>query len=146
MAGKSTKRSSSSASRKGKSDAALDRPFDKAILKQAEELVDQYRLTIEPEPDLGYLGSSVELPFVMADGKTVAACVKGTREALIATVATILEDGERPPVPAREGKRDQQVNIRLTADEKYQLENAARKQGYRSISDFIRAAALADTG
>ena len=83
MAGKSTKPSRSSGAKNAKGNGALDRPFDSATLKDAEAVVNQYRLTIEPEPEVGYLGSSVELPFVMADGKTIASCAKANLLRLI---------------------------------------------------------------
>ena len=57
-----------------------------------------------------------------------------------------LEDDERPPSPAASGKRETQVNIRLSADEKLRLEEAARKAGFRSLSDFMRSTALSQAG
>lgn len=91
---------------------------------------------------MGFFGSLAEMPLVMGDGKTVAKCVDSVIEAAIVTVASMLEKDEKPPAPAREGKRDQQVNIRLTAEEKLRLEEAARKEGFRSLSDFLRASGL----
>lgn len=40
------------------------------------------------------------------------------------------------------GKRTQQVNVRLTPEEKVILEGTARRKGFEGLSDFIRAAAL----
>lgn len=94
----------------------------------------------------GYLGCTVEMPSVMGGAKSIEACVRDVLEATAASIATMLERGESPPSPAREGKRDQQVNIRLTADEKLALEGAARREGYRSVSDLIRAAAIRAAG
>lgn len=99
-------------------------------------------MLISADPDLGYSGRTVELPGVMADGKTVAACAKQVMEATTVAVATLLELGDTPPLPASEGKRDQQVNIRLTALEKLELEAAAAREGFRSVSDFLRSAAI----
>lgn len=101
---------------------------------------------IEREPGLGYLGRSVEMPFVMADGPTIEACVHETLESHTGAVATLLEMGEKPPSPAREGKREEQLNIRLTADERQRLEESARQAGFRSISDYVRTAALGRAG
>lgn len=78
----------------------------------------------------------------MGGGKSVDACYLDTLEATTLSIATMLERGEQPPGPAREGKRDQQVNIRLTAEEKLFLEAAANRDGFRSLSDFMRAASL----
>jgi hypothetical protein len=78
----------------------------------------------------------------MGGGKTINACAKSVLEATIGTVALMLEQGKTPPVAAREGKRDQQVNIRLTAEEKMRLEEAARREGFRSLSDYLRASGM----
>ncbi|USN99938.1 MAG: ribbon-helix-helix protein, CopG family [Phycisphaeraceae bacterium] len=121
---------------------ATDRPFTPAILRAARELAASYRLLIEPDAEVGYLGRTVELPYAMGDGETIEACVATTMEATVSVVATLLENGERPPTPASEARRDRQVNIRLTADEKERLDEAARAAGFRSVSDYIRHAAL----
>ncbi|MGD9693678.1 MAG: type II toxin-antitoxin system HicB family antitoxin [Phycisphaerales bacterium] len=121
---------------------SVDHPFAPDIWKSAAELASAYRLTFEQDPDVGFIGSSVELPTVFADGSTLAQCAKETLEALTTTIATLLEQGERPPAPASEGKREQQVNIRLTADERLRIEETARQEGFRSLSDYIRHAAL----
>lgn len=85
------------------------------------------------------------MPFVMGDGKTIQSCADVTIEALIAAIATLLEAGERPPSPAMARKRDRQVNVRVTADEKMRLEEIAQREGFRSLSDFMRNAALNQT-
>ena len=109
-------------------------------------MAEAYKIVIEPEPELGFMGRSVEMPHVWGDGRTPTECVKSVREALIAVVATMLEMGERPPAPASEAKRQVQLNIRLTDEEKLLLEEAARRDGFRGLSDFVRAAALAKAG
>lgn len=82
----------------------------------------------------------------MADGTTFAACAKATLEAVTIIIATMLENGERPPGPARDGVRDQQVNIRISARERQTLENLAIRDGFRTVSDYVRAAALNRAG
>lgn len=77
---------------------------------------------------------------VFDKGKTAEACVKNTREALMYAIATLLEAGLRPP--GGKAKRTMQVNIRLAPEEKYQLDTAADRLGFRSISDFLRSAGL----
>ncbi|MFN0131846.1 MAG: plasmid mobilization protein [Phycisphaerales bacterium] len=106
------------------------------------KLASEYQFVIVRDPDMGYFGRTVEMPFAMSDGHTVAKCMASTLEATASGIATMLERGETPPSPAREGKRDQQVNLRLTADEKMTLEGFANREGFRSLSDFIRTAAL----
>jgi len=123
----------------------LDRPFDPAILQQAREIASQYRLILEPNDELGYMGTSIEMPLVWGDGKTPDECVRETREALVSAIATMLEKGETPPTPSNEELRTEQVNIRVTPKEKLLLEEAARSRGFRGISDFVRSATLAGT-
>lgn len=120
----------------------LSRPFDAAVLAKARELAAQYRLVIEADDDVGYVGCTVELPLVMGGGSTVQACARDVLEATTLSIATTLERGEKPPSPAKEGKRDQQINIRLSAEEKLRLEGLAAREGFRSLSDFVRASAL----
>jgi predicted RNase H-like HicB family nuclease len=110
------------------------------LLRRAEEIVEGYRVILEPSEELGFIGSAIEIPTVFADGRTPDACVKAVRAALTVAVVTIIEMGKRPPT----GKvsRTEQVNIRLSAEEKLVLETAAAGLGFRGISDFVRAAAI----
>lgn len=120
---------------------AIDRPFDPEILKQAAEIAAQYRIVLVWE-DNEYYGNAVEMPYVMADGKTPNQCVKATREILTTAVAYLLEKGQTPPSPTSESKRTEQINLRLTKMEKFRLEEAARSGGFRGVSDYVRSAAL----
>lgn len=134
---------------KGSSTERIDpkRPVAAAIWKQARELVHQYQLVLIQDPEVqGYVGRTVEMPLVMADGSTLAAAAEATLEATSLAVASMLEDGHQPPAPSSEGKRNRQVNVRLTAEEKFRLEEAARREGFRSLSDFLRSAAIGRAG
>jgi predicted RNase H-like HicB family nuclease len=120
----------------------LGRPVDPTILGAARKIAGQYRLVLESDPDLGFIGSTAEMPLVMADGRTVQRCATRVVEATTAAIATLLERGERPPASARDLVRDQQINIRLSAEEKLRLEATARREGFRNLSDYVRDAAL----
>jgi len=72
------------------------------------------------------------------------AAVADTREALVTAVAYLLEKDQAPPAPAREGNRSVQANVRLTPEEKAILESRAKAKGFRGLSDYIRAAVLAE--
>lgn len=122
---------------------AIDRPFDKAILAKARAIVEQYKIIVEFE-DGDWYGHGLEYPEAMGDGKTVQAAVADTREALLTVVAYMLETGQSPPAPAREGNRSVQVNVRLTPEEKAALESKAKAKGFRGLSDFIRTSVLAE--
>jgi len=125
--------------------AGLNRPFNHEVLARANAIVAKYTVLLQPNSDVGFFGRGLEFPYAMADGKTPDECMTNTREALVAVVATMLEHGKVPPAPASEENRTEQVNIRVTAEEKLLLENAARINGFRGISDFVRNASLAGT-
>lgn len=120
----------------------IDRPFDPELLRRARAIAESYQIILQSE-DGTYFGRGLELPYVMNEGATPDACVCATRESLSTTVATILERGESPPTPASTAKRTEQVNVRLTVEEKVLLEEAARTRGFRGLGDFVRSASLA---
>jgi len=127
--------------RSKKSAKAIDRPFDRAILAKARKIAEQYQVILACENGHWY-GHGLELPRIHGDGKTASQCVRDTREALVGWVAYVLEQGQKPPTPAREGTRTAQVNVRLTAEEKTLLEATAKRKGFTGLSDFVRAAAI----
>ena len=135
-------RNSKAEGRAPKSDPA--RPFDPSVLAEAKKIAADYEIVMWFE-DGEWYGRGLELPHTYGDGKTPAACIASVREGLVATVATMLEDGERPPAPGRGAERTEQVNIRLTAAEKALLENRSRAGGFRGISDYVRASVLDKT-
>jgi predicted RNase H-like HicB family nuclease len=120
---------------------AIDAPFAPAILKRSREIADSYQIILHFE-DGEYYGRGLELPNAMNDGRTPDECVRNTRDILTTTVAYLLEQGETPPPPASDGKRTEQVNIRLTPEEKLLLEETAKSKGFRGVSDFVRASTL----
>jgi predicted RNase H-like HicB family nuclease len=119
----------------------IDAPFAPEVLRRAQAIASRYQIIVMFE-DGEYYGRGLELPLVMDDGPTPEACLENTREALVVTVASMLEDGQVPPSPASQGKRDQQINIRLSALERSALEESARQAGYSGVSEYVRAAAL----
>lgn len=123
------------------SEQDLSRPFDPEILRQAEAYASRYQVILWEE-DGWYYGHGLEFPHAYGDGKTPTAAVTDTRKAFVLAVATLLELGERPPVPAMEQTRSLQVNIRMNAEEKAIIGQKARQMGFRSISDYIRAVAV----
>jgi len=133
-------------SKNSKRGKAIDpaRPFAPTILAEARRIAADYEITIWFE-DGDWYGHGLELPTAYGDGPTPEKCVASTREGLVAAVATMIEMGERPPRPARLGERSEQINIRLTAEERAMLENRSRAGGFRGLSDYVRAAALAES-
>ena len=120
----------------------ISAPFDKGVLQAARRIAQAYDIVLRREEDEWY-GHALEYPEAMGDGKTPTACIKATQEAVVAAVATMIEAGQTPPAPARQGVRSEQVNVRLTREEKALLETSARQKGFRGLSDFLRAGAMA---
>jgi predicted RNase H-like HicB family nuclease len=124
-----------------KSDDA-GRPFGRAILHEAREIAEHYRIVLEPDAECGFVGTSLEMPGVMGDGETPDACVRHVREGLVVGVAYLLESGKAPPLPADKQIRNRQINIRVTEAEQRRLKEAARANGFTDVSDFIRTKLL----
>jgi predicted RNase H-like HicB family nuclease len=120
---------------------AIDRPFSASILRKARAIAETYQIVLHKE-DGEYYGRSVELPNVMNDGKTPDECVAATREILTTAIAYMLECGQVPPPAASEQKRTEQINVRVTAEEKLILEEAARSRGFKGLSDFVRSVSI----
>jgi predicted RNase H-like HicB family nuclease len=137
-----SKESKNSGKRKRSAKSWLNRPFAADILAQARKVAQHYQIVVSYE-DGEYYGRGVELPGAGDDGKTPAECISNTREALVTMVAYLLEQGETPPAPASEEKRDQQINVRLSSKERLLLETKAHQSGAAGISEYIRAVALA---
>jgi predicted RNase H-like HicB family nuclease len=125
-----------------KSSRDVHQPFDPEILKRARKIAEAYQIVLHYE-DGEYYGRGLEFPTAMNDGKTPDECVATTRDILTTAVASMLEDGQTPPPPVSEQKRTEQINIRLTTEEKLVLTEAAHSSGFRGISDYIRNAGLA---
>jgi predicted RNase H-like HicB family nuclease len=136
----STRSRHSSGNGKKVSDAA--EPFRPSILQKAREIARDYKLTIEKSEHLAYIGSSIEMPTVFADGDTPDKCYQATQEAMSVAVATMLEAGQTPPQAAGFMKRNTQVNVRLTHEEKSMIAAAAAKSGFKGLADFIRTTVL----
>lgn len=117
-------------------------PFKPSILREAKKFAGEYHIILERNDELGFIGTSIELPTVFSDGKTPDKCYKSTQQALTVAAATMIESGQKPPQSSSTKKRTAQVNIRLSAEEKLLLSNSATNSGFKGLSDFIRDAAL----
>jgi predicted RNase H-like HicB family nuclease len=83
-----------------KSAKGIDRPFDAPLLAKAKKIAGRHQVILSFEAGRWY-GRGLELPNIHGDGKTVEQCVENTREAFAGWVAYLLEEGQRPPTPAR---------------------------------------------
>ena len=118
------------------------RPFSPRLLARAGEFASSYKLVVWFE-DGEWYGRGLEVPDAMNDGKTPEECIRNVRDILTTHVAAMIERGETPPAPSTEQIRSEQVNIRLTREEKLAMETAAQRQGFRGLSDYVRAAGVA---
>lgn len=122
---------------------ALDRPFDPKVLAEANRLAAEYQIAVRfDKAEGGWVGRCVELPLCIGFGADPTKCVQEAREVVVTAAATMIESGEKMPVPASDEQRTEQINLRLTPTEKYRLEDSARRGGFRGISDYVRSAAL----
>ena len=119
----------------------VDKPFSPEILVLGRKRSAEYQVVLHSE-DGHWYGRGLEMPHVFGDGKTAEACVDSTRDALAGAVCYLIETGKSPPVPARSGRRSEQVNVRLSVEEKLVSESTAKRKGFQGISDFLRVAGL----
>ena len=136
--GRSTKRASSAAK-----DPA--RPIDPADLKRARDIAKRYSSVLTYD-DGSFAMRCVESPSVVAFGDTPQEAMADYQGCLEIALVYKIEEGEDIPLPTNDDQRTQQVNIRLTAMEKLRLEAVSKQQGFRSLSDFMRAASLGRAG
>ncbi len=120
----------------------MDRSFALDILARAEAIVQSYRIILQRDEDGTWIGNTIELPNVFGDGPTPDESVRDTQQALVGAVAHMLELGQHPP---ESSARTEQVNIRLTPEERLVMTTAARRDGFKGLADFVRAAALLRT-
>lgn len=120
--------------------------MDPELFRRARKIAEQYRIILEQDETGYYVGHALELSGAIDGGDTPDECVANVREALTTLITYMFEVGRIPPPPASDAKRTEQVNVRLTAEEKLKIEAAAKRDGFRGVSDFVRAAALASTG
>ena len=119
------------------------RPFDPAIWAKAEAIARRYQVvTWYDEEEKAYFGRCAEIPQCISHGDTPAQRDAMVMESMSLTVATMLEQGQKAPLPSREQARTEQVNIRLSRAEKRLIEEAARSEGFRGVADYLRVRVL----
>lgn len=104
-----------------------------------EGLVRRYRKHLEPQADGTVLGSSPELRGVAVSADNDVACLERLGAAMLEHARTLVELGHALPVPLvdQDESLTEQVNVRLTAREKADLNEEARRSG-RSQSEVLR--------
>lgn len=131
----------SSASRSGTGRSTKPRPASSPSADVAA-LIRSYTVLLEPQEQGGYRARTLELPFVVGFGDNVASSLDELYTSLEFTVTALAREGVEPPVPASRGLRSEQVNVKLTHREKAMITDAAKRSGFRSMSDFLRSLAM----
>lgn len=88
------------------------------------------------------MGYPLELPNALGGGATPDKAVENIIDAATSAIAWMLEQGLTPPAPNATHKRDEQINIRVSKEEKHRLAHAAQREGFRGISDYVRTTSL----
>jgi predicted RNase H-like HicB family nuclease len=120
---------------------SLEAPFDAALWRRATKSAEKYSVLVQAVGDR-FIARCVEMPGVTALGATSDEALQALREPLTVAIATLLESDRKVPAPAGEGKRESQVNVKLTAEERIIVEEASKREGFRGLSDYFRHAAL----
>lgn len=107
---------------------------------QAADLARQYSLVLE-RSGAEFVGTIKELRGVIVRGKTANECEEKALEAAELAIDALLHCGHKPPVPER--LRRAQLNFRLSSEELELVKLASQARGFKTVSDFGRAAILA---
>jgi predicted RNase H-like HicB family nuclease len=121
--------------------ARTEDSFDGSLVDRAQAIARTYAATLKPDNSGGFVGSSVELPFVLARGRTKGECLANLEDETTHVVAMLLREGQVPPVVGGH-RRVAQINVRVSPRDKTEIESAARREGFQSISDFVRQIVL----
>lgn len=128
-------------SAKSKRCARAGKAPSKDYVDRAAKAAQTYKFTVWLE-DGEWWARCLELPHCMGDGATAEAAIASAREAVVAGLSADLAAGIPAPLPAREGIRSEQVNVRLSADERTLIEANAIRAGFKGMADYIRAVAI----
>lgn len=112
------------------------------LASTAGSLARSFRIVLQP--DAGRIRARVaEFPGLIVEGSSPEQALANALFALETTIVAMIESGQTPPTSADQA-RTQQVNVRLTAAEKAGLQERAESEGFRGLSDYIRAKVIVD--
>ncbi|RMH28713.1 MAG: hypothetical protein D6693_03520 [Planctomycetota bacterium] len=112
------------------------------MLRRAKRHAGRFgRLTLFDSISEEWVCRCVELPDAIGAGATAREAEKALTENLTVWFAYLEEQGEPWPEPAS-APRSEQVNVRLTAQERAEFEAAAKRMGLSSVADLIRLGVL----
>ncbi len=106
-------------------------------MDKVNDFVNKYAYRINwSEEDQCYIGSSLELPFVMAHGDTHEEAMRELRSATEFAIEGLLEDGEKPPVPIALQSFKGRISLRIPEYKHRELVLTAQEQGV-SLNQYI---------
>lgn len=111
------------------------------LQRRADEIVTRYELVLSESRGQGWIGYSKELPGVVVHAATPDECSRAARTAQRDSVVALLRNNLPVPEPGGE-PRVLQMNLRITPSDRAAFQRAAEKTGSRSVSEFVREAAL----
>lgn len=114
-----------------------------AVRDRARAAVETYRVVIAPCKGGGFIGYTLEVPAVVSFAPTRHECLDKVLEDQGIALTAMLEYGIESPGATE--KRDLLLNLRVSAEEKARLRQAAKQSGRESLSDYVRIAALASS-
>jgi len=111
--------------------------YSDAIFQKAVELARSYHIVVRESATGGFIANCAELPVSIHRDQAEDA-LKAARHAAEVGIATILEDGEEPPAPIEFHRRTEQVNVRMSVEDKRLIQKACEAKGISSLSEFFR--------
>lgn len=118
------------------------KPIDPALLRQARRHASQFgRVTVFDSVSDEWVSTCVELPNAIGVGDSAKEAEKELTENLAVHFAYLKEIGRTWPEPSS-SPRSEQLNIRLTVQEKAEFEAAAKRLGLSSVADLVRMIVL----
>src|SRR5688572_33491903 len=97
--------------------------FAPAVLARAKALAGRYGMVVRfDRADGAYAARVIELPLVVGFGNSPQAAAREALALAVTTVAFAIEEGRQPPAPGLDEPRTEQINFRLSVEEKARLE------------------------
>ena len=111
------------------------------LLSKARGFALRYRIILTPTDDGSFIANAMELPGIIIQEATLTKVVEELHNVLIEVIVRLLREGNAPPQPTA-GRRLEQVNVKLSLEERSLMESAARARGNRGVADYLRQLGL----
>ena len=119
----------------------VDSEVGDLVGRDAFERASKFGIVITRSAGGKFIGTVREFPNVLVQESDAARCHEAMTTVLALAIADMLKGGRPVPSPG-DVRRNVQVNVRLTDEEKRQIEAAGHIRGFSGVSDFMRTAAV----